>query len=45
MITGSCFGTEGEGFVRLSYASSMEDCKKAIARLQEADKALTAMRG
>ena len=45
MITGACFGTEGEGFVRLSYASSMEDCQKAVGRLQEADKAITAMRG
>lgn len=44
MITGSCFGSEGEGFVRLSYASSMEDCKKAMERMKEADKAITAMR-
>lgn len=43
MITGSCFGTEGEGFARISYASSMENIKKAMARLHEADKKLTEM--
>ena len=43
MITGSCFGTEGEGYVRISYASSMEDIKKAMKLLHEADKALDAI--
>ena len=43
MITGSCFGTEGEGFARISYASSIEKIKKAMARLHEADKKLTEM--
>lgn len=43
MITGSCFGTEGEGFVRISYASSMENIKKAVMRLRAADKKLTEM--
>ncbi len=43
MITGSCFGTEGEGFARISYASSIENIKKAMARLHEADKKLTEM--
>lgn len=42
MITGSCFGTEGEGFVRISYASSMEDCKAAMEILHKADADLTA---
>ena len=42
LITGDCFGSEGEGYVRLSYASSMEECKKAMERLHEADKALSA---
>ena len=40
MITGSCFGSEGEGYVRISYASSMENIKRACVRLHEADKAL-----
>ena len=40
MITGSCFGSEGEGFVRISYASSMEECKKAMVLLHQADKDL-----
>lgn len=44
MITGSCFGSEGEGFVRISYASSMENIKRAMVRLHEADKKLTEMR-
>ena len=43
VITGSCFGTEGEGFARISYASSMENIKKAMTRLHEADKKLTEM--
>ena len=43
VITGSCFGTEGEGFARISYASSMENIKKAMMRLHEADKKLTEM--
>ena len=43
MITGSCFGTAGEGFARISYASSIENIKKAMARLHEADKKLTEM--
>lgn len=42
VITGNCFGTEGEGFVRLSYASSLEDCKKAMEILHKADEDLTA---
>ena len=40
MITGSCFGSEGEGFVRISYAYSMEECKKAMVLLHQADKDL-----
>ncbi|WP_143462119.1 aminotransferase class I/II-fold pyridoxal phosphate-dependent enzyme [Levilactobacillus enshiensis] len=30
---GSCFGAGGEGYVRLSYASSMTDLKEAMRRL------------
>jgi len=30
---GSAFGAGGEGYVRLSYASSMADLKEAMARL------------
>ena len=40
VITGNCFGSEGEGFVRISYASSMEDIQKACRLLHEADQAL-----
>ena len=34
------FGTNGEGYARLSYASSMEVLEKAIGILQEMDRAL-----
>lgn len=40
MVTGTIFGSEGEGFVRISYASSMDDIQAACKILHEADKAL-----
>ena len=43
VVNGAVFGSEGEGFVRISYASSMEQIKKGCELLHEADKALTEM--
>lgn len=42
-INGAIFGNEGEGFVRISYASSMEDIVAACELLHKADADLTAM--
>ena len=35
MVTGTIFGSEGEGFVRISYASSMDDIQAACKILHE----------
>ncbi|BDR57399.1 aminotransferase class I/II-fold pyridoxal phosphate-dependent enzyme [Xylocopilactobacillus apis] len=35
LIPGASFGPGGEGYVRLSYAASMEDLKEAVKRLTE----------
>ncbi|MBQ3122824.1 MAG: pyridoxal phosphate-dependent aminotransferase [Firmicutes bacterium] len=43
MVTGTVFGSEGEGYVRISYASSMEHIKAACELLHKADADLTAM--
>lgn len=40
LIPGDAFGTNGEGYARLSYASSMEVLERAIGILQEMDRAL-----
>lgn len=40
LLPGSCFGKQGEGFVRLVYASSSENITKAISRLAVACKNL-----
>ncbi len=34
-VPGSCFGQGGEGFLRLSYASSEDKLKEAVARIKE----------
>ena len=34
-IPGAAFGRYGEGYVRLSYAASMETIKEAMKRLEE----------
>ncbi len=34
VVPGSAFGTCGEGFVRISYASSIEQLKEALARIE-----------
>ena len=43
MVTGTIFGSEGEGFVRISYAASMDEIKAGCKLLHEADAALEAM--
>ena len=34
LLPGSAFGAYGEGFLRLSYANSLENIQKALARMQ-----------
>ncbi|MDE6942189.1 MAG: aminotransferase class I/II-fold pyridoxal phosphate-dependent enzyme, partial [Lachnospiraceae bacterium] len=34
VVPGNAFGDSGEGFLRISYAYSLENLKKAIARLE-----------
>ena len=33
LLSGSAFGVHGEGYVRLSYANSQENIRKALERL------------
>jgi aspartate/methionine/tyrosine aminotransferase len=40
ILPGSCFGQQGEGFVRIVYASSREKIKEALSRLENACKKL-----
>lgn len=40
ILPGSCFGEQGEGFVRICYASSRENILNATTRLAEACKSL-----
>ena len=40
LIPSDAFGTNGEGYARLSYASTMEVLERAIGILQEMDRAL-----
>ncbi len=35
VVPGTAFGTSGEGFVRISYAYSMDDLKEAINRIKK----------
>jgi len=35
LLSGSAFGEYGEGYVRLSYANSQENIKKALERLDK----------
>ena len=35
VVPGPGFGTEGEGFLRISYARSMEDCIEGMDRIAE----------
>jgi aspartate/methionine/tyrosine aminotransferase len=34
-VPGSSFGTNGEGFVRISYASNIDNLKKSIVLIKE----------
>lgn len=34
VVPGTAFGTSGEGFVRISYAYSIEDLKEALSRIE-----------
>ena len=34
VVPGTAFGAGGEGFIRISYAYSLEDLKKALARIE-----------
>jgi len=36
VLSGTSFGEYGEGFLRLSYANSVENIKKALERIGEA---------
>ena len=36
VLSGTSFGTHGEGFIRISYANSMENLAKALERIEEA---------
>ena len=40
LLPGSCFGEQGEGFVRLCYATSESQLDKAIERISEVCKSL-----
>ena len=42
VVPGTAFGACGEGFLRISYAYSLEDLKKALGRLEKFVKALRA---
>ena len=35
VVPGTAFGDSGEGYIRISYAYSLEDLKKAIERLKK----------
>ena len=39
-IPGTAFGRNGEGYVRLSYASSMDVLQKAVSILRQIDQEL-----
>ena len=34
-LAGTCFGTAGEGYLRLSYANSLENLNKAVSRIAD----------
>jgi aspartate/methionine/tyrosine aminotransferase len=36
LLSGTAFGACGEGFLRISYANSMENLKRAVARISDA---------
>ena len=40
VVPGSAFGDSGEGYIRVSYAYSMEELKAALDRIEEFVKTL-----
>ncbi|MCK4916566.1 MAG: aminotransferase class I/II-fold pyridoxal phosphate-dependent enzyme, partial [Candidatus Eisenbacteria sp.] len=34
-LSGTCFGSFGEGFIRFSYANSLENIKEALSRIKK----------
>ncbi|MCX8012915.1 MAG: pyridoxal phosphate-dependent aminotransferase [Rectinema sp.] len=40
-VAGSVFGDAGEGYLRISYSCSTEECARGVARLAEALKSIT----
>ena len=42
VVPGTAFGDSGEGFLRISYAYSMEDLKEALGRFERFIKKLRA---
>lgn len=34
LLPGSCFGSNGKGFIRISYAYSMDNLKNALDRIE-----------
>ena len=34
-LAGTCFGSEGEGYLRLSYANSLANLEKAVSRIAD----------
>ena len=40
LVPGSAFGSEGEGYLRLSYAASYEELVEACERIEKAVKEL-----
>ncbi len=41
-LDGGCFGEYGNGYLRISYANSMENLREAVARIQKASSRWTA---
>ncbi len=39
-IPGSTFGTYGEGYIRISYANSMENLRKAVIQIRKTVEAI-----
>ena len=42
-LSGTAFGVHGEGFIRFSYANSVENIEKALGRIKEAVEKLEAV--
>jgi aspartate/methionine/tyrosine aminotransferase len=42
LLSGTCFGAHGDGYLRLSYANSVENIQKGLARISDALKKVEA---